>query len=62
MRAAYRAGNVREARALARAVGAEHEEARALLRASDIDPRALAIGGGALALGLFYLLVFILLR
>lgn len=66
MRAAFGAGNLRQARALARALvaegGAGGDEARALLEATEVDKRAFAIGGGALALGLLYLLVFILLR
>ena len=66
MRAAFAAGDVRRARELARelveAEGPGAEEARRVLAATAIDRRALAIGAGALALGLLYLVVFILVR
>lgn len=63
MRAALGAGDVRLARALARPLAAAgDEEAARLLEATAIDKRAFAIGGGALALGLFYLVAFILGR
>ncbi len=63
MRAAFGAGNLRLARELARPLAAEgNEEAAELLARTEVDKRAFAIGGGALALGLLYLLVFILLR
>lgn len=66
MKAAFAAGDVRRARRIARDIlGAEGpgaEEARRILEATAIDRRALVIGSGALALGFFYLVAFILLR
>ena len=63
MRAAFGAGNVRLARALARELeGSGSEEAARLREATEVDRRAFAIGGAALALGLLYLFAFILLR
>ncbi|HLV60574.1 MAG TPA: hypothetical protein VKY51_04145 [Fredinandcohnia sp.] len=63
MRAAYAAGDVRQARAVARELAqGKDEEAARLLAATEVDRRAFAIGGAALALGLLYLFAFILLR
>lgn len=59
MLAAYQAGDVKVARALAQELGGDDPEAQRLLAATNVDGRALLIGACALALGAIYLGAFI---